>query len=818
MSDDNSSSENESLPDVGEMRKRKLTDSSPKRQKNKKNRSELLKAPTTEELNKLRETENLYSSNLIRLQIEEVLAEINVKQKFINRIEHWFNQVNGVIKNLEDKEDISIGEISLQTNEGLSKRSKFINALFENTTVLKHDKDFAVKFIHPESCSIFGEYQLQCLSKTDVQLNINVKIPAHKMYDYAIMPVQEIKVCDHNMARMEFSELMLMHIQQNPTFLANIICTDEAKFSRLQDKNRFATIYENIPPARKWKYYGFYDILIINELSNILRRGLTNRVSSIAPHIYQSIVAENSSTSNITFGINLNPEFAFNIIERGPSEDNPAAVKQFQEFWKGLTSFRRFQDSSVAEVVYFQCRTLQDKRNIFMRILEFLFTKKYPINIKVVANEFERVLKLEKTIIHFPTGTNEEACLKVKHIYTDLNKMLRGLQLPLIITNIQGSSDVFSYTEVFPPVPTTYKEDQDLQHINNKLILNQDIQKLLQYVAPIECVVQMGIVSYKDNEESLKLERELEILPKVTSALSGLHHSYPSFGPTCALIKRWLRSQMIDDYHISNTVINLWNASVFLNDPPYETAQLPQVAFLRFLKYLIDFDWKLNPVIVNFNDDISKSELSDIEARFQQNRNSYPDLYVVTPYDQSKSSFTKQHPSKHILKRIRLLASETYKFLIDAITKWDDFSVKDLFIPTLQGYDVLIYLKTTLNPLSHQNTFLYNSLDRSYIERYDKTVSTKMPVVDFNPVDKYIQELREIYGEYAVFFHDCYGGNVIGILWNKHVLEPRDFKVLHVNAKKLINGKLTINYDVILEDIYNRGYGLIKSIEKNVII
>ncbi|KAI4467642.1 nucleolar rna-associated protein [Holotrichia oblita] len=93
-----------------------------------------------------------------------------------------------------------------------------------------------------------------------------------------------------------------------------------------------------------------------------------------------------------------------------------------------------------------------------------------------------------------------------------------------------------------------------------------------------------------------------------------------------------------------------------------------------------------------------------------------------------------------------------------------------------------------------------------------------MPVVDFNPVDKYIQELREIYGEYAVFFHDCYGGNVIGILWNKHVLEPRDFKVLHVNAKKLINGKLTINYDVILEDIYNRGYGLIKSIEKNVII
>lgn len=44
------------------------------------------------------------------------------------------------------------------------------------------------------------------------------------------------------------------------------------------------------------------------------------------------------------------------------------------------------------------------------------------------------------------------------------------------------------------------------------------------------------------------------------------------------------------------------------------------------------------------------------------------------------------------------------------------------------------------------------------------------------------------------------------------------FQVLHVNAKKVIDGKLTINYDVILEDIYNRGYGIIKSIEKKLII
>lgn len=30
-----------------------------------------------------------------------------------------------------------------------------------------------------------------------------------------------------------------------------------------------------------------------------------------------------------------------------------------------------------------------------------------------------------------------------------------------------------------------------------------------------------GVTSYKDTEESLRLEKDLEILPKVTSALSG---------------------------------------------------------------------------------------------------------------------------------------------------------------------------------------------------------------------------------------------------------------------------------------------------------
>ncbi|GJQ76288.1 hypothetical protein Trydic_g2017 [Trypoxylus dichotomus] len=900
----------------------------------KKRKKELLKPPTTEEINQLRETEHLYSSNLIRLQIEELFLpdKNNIKydcddsfkdvvakdfgeigtpkhNSFIARdctlhMNYEFMQSLLNVKNIQDGiKLLMLWLTQRQMNKGIGNFTTELT--FYTVAYLVKRKKINCHMSSYQVLRIFWSFLKDTKwNEEPISLSDDVKIDTINMfkenYDIVFLDVSgtfNITSCLHlgiylrlkqeaelalqildGTSFSGFTSLFLMKIPFTLQYDALVIFNVE---------NTFDVIYKNIRREDKWKYYGFYRDLIISEINNILTQGLTNRVSSVVPYTYSDEVGDSSIKPNITFGINLNPESAFNVIERGPSEDNPDAVRKFQEFWKGLTSFRRFQDSSVAEVVHFQCRTLQDKRNIFLKILEFLFKKKYPLQMKIVSNQLEKVFKLESTIIHFPTGTNEEACLKIKHIYNDLNKILRNLQLPLIVTNIQGTSDSFSYTELFPPIPTTYKEDENmLSHNESKLIIKPDARQLPRHVAPIQCIVQMGkssgwpddvsvlqcmkcefyiklselleseynimssvtldqldifyeglvfriklfvpkelmllkrtinnegIVSYKDNEESLQLERDMDILPKVTSALSGIHQIYPSFGPSCALIKRWLRSQLIDNYHISDTVINLWNASLYLNDPPYKIAQLPQVAFLRFLQYLIHFDWKLNPVIVNFNEDISNIELSEIEAQFQQNRNGYPNLYIIIPYDQRKSIFTKFHPSKHILKRIRLLANETYRFLTDAILKWDNFPVKDIFVPNLQGYDVLIYLRDSMNPVSYQNLFLNCQSDKQYIERYDKEVSNKIPVIDFNPVEKYIKELREIYGEYAIFFYDPYGGNVIGILWNKQVLDPREFKVLHVNAKKVVDGKLIINYDAILEDIYNRGHGIIKSLEK----
>lgn len=84
----------------------------------------------------------------------------------------------------------------------------------------------------------------------------------------------------------------------------------------------------------------------------------------------------------------------------------------------------------------------------------------------------------------------------------------------------------------------------------------------------------------------------------------------PSYGPSTAIIKRWMRSQLIDDYHFPDIVINMLNASLYVNSGPFAPPTLPQVAFLRFLKFMAEYDWNLQPVYLNFGEELPSKYLS----------------------------------------------------------------------------------------------------------------------------------------------------------------------------------------------------------------
>ena len=78
------------------------------RKKKMKRDRDLFKQPTVEELNQLRETENLFHSNLFRLQIDEVLTVVEVKPKYRKLFQVWFAEFKKTVQSIEETEEISV--------------------------------------------------------------------------------------------------------------------------------------------------------------------------------------------------------------------------------------------------------------------------------------------------------------------------------------------------------------------------------------------------------------------------------------------------------------------------------------------------------------------------------------------------------------------------------------------------------------------------------------------------------------------------------------------------------------------------------------
>uniref|UniRef100_A0A2D4KSE9 Nucleolar protein 6 n=1 Tax=Micrurus paraensis TaxID=1970185 RepID=A0A2D4KSE9_9SAUR len=96
-----------------------------------------------------------------------------------------------------------------------------------------------------------------------------------------------------------------------------------------------------------------------------------------------------------------------------------------------------------------------------------------------------------------------------------------------------------------------------------------------------------------------------------------------------------------------------------------------------------------------------------------------------------------------------------------------------------------------------------------------KTIS--FPVVDYDPVQCYLEELREAFSDFALFFYDKYGGDVIGVLWKPSAFEPQPFKVSNIKGRMVskVSSQPTVvpNVEAILEDFKILGEGLVKTLD-----
>ncbi|NXI88521.1 NOL6 protein, partial [Rhipidura dahli] len=257
-----------------------------------------------------------------------------------------------------------------------------------------------------------------------------------------------------------------------------------------------------------------------------------------------------------------------------------------------------------------------------------------------------------------------------------------------------------------------------------------------------EVVTPEGMLKYQDTEESRQLELETLHLPYLTSSLHGLQQQHPVFGSTSRLAKRWISAQLLSD-SISEECVDLLVAFLFLHPAPFTPPSSPQVGFLRFLNLLAAFDWKNNPLIVNLNTGLTDSDCTEIKNKFIAARSRLPVMFLATPKDQWSSMWTRERPSAQILQRLVLLASESLRALEEQLmVPLSDQDVKMVFRPPLDFYDVLIHLNPSQIPRHLESVDRpVKSVSRGVVKN-SSAVNILFPVVDYDPVQLYLQELR----------------------------------------------------------------------------
>ncbi|XP_077988823.1 nucleolar protein 6-like [Glandiceps talaboti] len=330
-----------------------------------------------------------------------------------------------------------------------------------------------------------------------------------------------------------------------------------------------------------------------------------------------------------------------------------------------------------------------------------------------------------------------------------------------------------------------------------------------------------GLMQLRVTKQSKELEKEITALPQLTSALFGIQQEFSTFGITVRLAKRWVSSQLLLG-HLQDEAVELLVAYIFLQPIPYTVPGSQVVGFLRFLHLLRDHDWQGNPLVVNLNGSLDCESLKEIQERFDGNRSQLPAMFISTPIYKLTSPWTNPHPSKLILQRIRELASKSLLLLEHNMSDLrKSFDFKQIFRPPLTIYDVIIHLK--INSLPRHVESIDDGMEKTSIHKQNaktEILDSLLPVVNFDPMQKYLQELQECFGDLATFFCDFHGGSFIAVVWKSTAFQSKPFQVSGIqccqpkttpSAGKEIEIRCDVN--TVVEDFLVIGQGLVHKVE-----
>ncbi|THG99128.1 hypothetical protein EW026_g3163 [Hermanssonia centrifuga] len=319
----------------------------------------------------------------------------------------------------------------------------------------------------------------------------------------------------------------------------------------------------------------------------------------------------------------------------------------------------------------------------------------------------------------------------------------------------------------------------------------------------------------KERQEAMETKalyiRRFIHAPRHHRAIAALSHRFSAFAGTVRLVKRWLASHWLLHGYISEEVVELICASIFLGSDASSkdresvpgTKERGLAVVVEFLK---DWEWE-NGLFVP----LLTGGKSGAWA-------------VSTELDPTGHMWTSNGPDAIVARRVRTIAKASWSCLQEV--EGGDFDVKTLFVHPTEHYDILMRLDPSALPRYYQNITADPSVWKGkYANAMLNGESKDALKPGFDPAQLLFNDLKRVYKDTLKIFHDPFGGNLFGAVWDPTLKEPRPFRVLggfsstsvrKDNEKGKDKSLVVLNTDAVLSEIERLGAGLVTSITVQV--
>lgn len=580
----------------------------------------------------------------------------------------------------------------------------------------------------------------------------------------------------------------------------------------------------------------------------------------------------------VTIGLLLNPEHVSRTVDRGPSAEDKEAAAEYRKFWGEKAELRRYKDGSIQESLIWSFSVSKGgvMDQIVTHVIRRHLGEEAANSLEFVGTSFERILLGQKIATVEPLTLYQPAIsafdvlqeqirgleglpLQIRQI-TPADRQLRyaspqapvlnpnrcGMEPASVCIQFEGSArwpdEIFAIqrTKIAFLLKMGELFRESTPHLTARVGLENTNESLLN-IAFLDVRYPSGaffrLRIHHEREQSL-LERALESSthssgrreatasalstykrtfvhsPFLTQAVRTLSTRFPLLSPSIRLMKRWRDSHLLSG-HISDELIEILTIRTFVHPYPWSIPGSVITGFLRTLTFISKWDWRSEPLIVDFNGDMNNQNIDNIKLRFEAWRKidaamNRVVMFAASNLDPDGITWTELGPSKVVAARFTSLAKAACASVKEQGLK---VQAMTLFAPSLEDYDFVIHLNSQFVEDFRGNGKRQGGFKNLQIlELEDKSL------IGFNPLHSFLDELKSLHGGNIVFFYNEQGGSVIGGLWNRQT-GPRSWKVNMGYSSMPIAHKgdedtiISINQTATLNDIARLGGDMISKLE-----